>query len=118
MNEIYKINLNKNKEIKNWLYVNNISFKINMLKARENKITIQIKLLMNNKEIESNELNPNNIFMTLEVRKITNNLAFILHKCFLDFPLPNFVVNSIKKFMKKYIERVKKLIEIAKEKFD
>ena len=118
VNDIYKINLNKKKEIKNWLYVNNISFKINMLKVRENKMTIQIKLLMNNKEIETNKLNPNYIFMTLEVRKITNNTTFILHKCFLDFPLPNFVVDSIKKFMKKYIERVKKLIEIAKEKFD
>jgi hypothetical protein len=118
VNDIYKINLNKKKEIKNWLYVNNINFKIAMLKVREHKMTIQIKLLMNNKEIETNELNPNYIFMTLEVRKITNNTTFILHKCFLDFPLPNFVVDSIKKFMKKYIERVKKLIEIAKEKFD
>ena len=118
VNDIYKINLNKKKEIKNWLYVNNISFKIAMLKVREHKMTIQIKLLMNNKEIETNELNPNYIFMTLEVRKITNNSTFILHKCLLDFPLPNFVVDSIKKFMKKYIERVKKLIEIAKEKFD
>jgi hypothetical protein len=118
VNDIYKINLNKKKEIKNWLYVNNISFKINMLKVRENKMTIQIKLLMNNKEIETNESNPNYIFMTLELRKITDDSTFILHKCFLDFPLPNFVVNSIKKFMKKYIERIKKLIEIAKEKFD
>jgi hypothetical protein len=56
--------------------------------------------------------------MTLEVRKITNNSTFILHKWLLDFPLPNFVVNSIKQFMKKYIERVEKLLEIAKEKFD
>ena len=113
VNEIYKLNLNKKKEIKNWLYVNNISFKISTLKVRENKMTIQIKLLMNNKEIKTNY-----IFMTLEVRKITNNTTFILHKCFLDFPLPNFVVDSIKKFMKKYMERIKKLIEIAKEKFD
>ena len=118
VNDIYKINLNKKKEINNWLYVNNISFKINLLKVREHKMTIQIKLLMNNKEIETNELNSNYIFMTLEVRKITNNSTFILHKCLLDFPLPNFVVNSFKKFMKKYIERVIKLLEIAKEKFD
>jgi len=118
VNEIYKINLNKKQEIKNWLYVNNISFKISTLKLRENKMTIQIKLLMNDKEIETNESNPNYIFMTLEVRKITNNSTFILHKCFLDFPLPNFVVNYIKKFMKKYIEKLKKLIEIAKKKFD
>jgi len=113
VNEIYKLNLNKKKEIKNWLYVNNISFKISTLKVRENKMAIQIKLLMNNKEIKTNY-----IFMTLEVRKITNNTTFILHKCFLDFPLPNFVVDSIKKFMKKYMERIKKLIEIAKAKFD
>jgi hypothetical protein len=118
INEIFKINLNKKKEIKNWLYVNNISFKISMLKLRENRMTIEIKLLMNNKEIETNESNPNFIFMTLEVRKITNNSTFILHKFFLDFPSPNFVTNSIKKFMKKYIEKVKKLLEIAKEKFD
>ena len=118
VNEIYQINLNKKKEIKNWLYVNNISFKISMLKLRENKMTIQIKLLMNNKEIETDESNPNFIFMTIEVRKITNNSTFILHKCFLNFTSPNFVSNSIKKFMKKYIERVKKLLEIAKEKFD
>jgi len=117
VNDLYKINLNKKKEIKNWLYVNNISFKIYMLKVRENKMTIQIKLLMNNKESQTNELNSNYIFMTLEVRKLTNNSTFILHKCFLDFPLPNFVVNSIKKFMKKYIEKIKKLLEIAKEKF-
>ena len=118
VNEIYQINLNKKKEIKNWLYVNNISFKISMLKLRENKMTIQIKLLMNNKEIETDDSNPNFIFMTIEVRKITNNSTFILHKCFLNFTSPNFVSNSIKKFMKKYIERVKKLLEIAKEKFD
>ena len=118
VNEIYKINLNKKKEIKNWLYVNNISFKINMLKVKENKMTIQINLLMNGKEIETNESNPKYSFMTLEVRKITNHSTFILQKFFLDFPLPSFVTHSIKKFMTKYIERIKKLLEIAKKKFD
>ena len=97
---------------------NYISFKINMLKVKENKMTIQINLLMNGKEIETNESNPKYSFMTLEVRKITNHSTFILQKFFLDFPLPSFVTNSIKKFMTKYIERIKKLLEIAKKKFD
>ena len=53
LNEIYKIIFNKKKEIKDWISVNNISFKIQSLIVREDRMILQLKIFLNNKEDKS-----------------------------------------------------------------
>ena len=50
LNEIYKVEFNKRKEINNWLSLNNISFKIKFLKARKDRMTIHFKIISKSKE--------------------------------------------------------------------
>ena len=116
VNEIYKVNLNKKNELKNWLLVNDISFKIHLLKVREDKMVMQLKILINNKEIENNESNPMTNLIIIQVRKLTNNSSFILNKCVLESVLPNNIEHAVKKIMEKILKKVEKLCEIGKRK--
>ena len=117
INEIYKVIFNKKKELKNWLTVNNITFKIQMLKVREDKLVIQFNALLNNKERNINEKNSiNNNYFIIHMRKLTNNLVFILNKCVWDLQLPENIKLDIKKIMKRTLEKIEKLCQLTQNK--
>ena len=87
LNEIYEIILNKNTEIKEWFNLNNISLKIEFLKAREDRMAIHFKILSNRKKMENIENTLNNLII-VQVRKLTNNSSFVLMKTCLDWDIP------------------------------
>ena len=89
-NEVYKVKLNLKKDKKDWLSIYNIKFKIETLRAKRDKIAIQLKILSDNKDIytndtsNSNTTNPVNNIINLSFRKLTNNSTFILVKFLWD----------------------------------
>ena len=118
LNEIYKIIFNKKKEIKDWISVNNISFKIQSLKSREDRMILQLKILLNNKEDESNESNYLYNLISVQVRKLTSNTSFIFIKCVWNFNLTENLILEVKKLIKKCLNKIKKLCEISKDKYN
>lgn len=112
LNERYKINLEKQKDIS----INDICFKIIYFKSKEDKLIIKLKLLSENKEQES-LINNNNCLsniITVKITKITKSTSFIFIKSFLDSNYNENKMNSIKKGLKKIFGRIKKLSEISK----
>jgi len=118
LNEIYKIIFNKKKEIKDWISVNNISFKIQSLKAREDRMILQLKILLNNKEDNSDESNYLYNLISVQVRKLTSNTSFIFIKCVWNFNLTENLILEVKKIIKKCLNKIKKLCEISKDKYN
>jgi hypothetical protein len=120
-NDVYKVKLNLKQDKKDWLSIYNIKFKIETLRAKQDKIAIQIKILSDNKDIDingtsnSNNTNQNNNIINLNLRKLTNNSTFILIKFLWDSSLSENIILVIKKLMKKYLERIGKLCKIAKD---
>ena len=113
LNDIYKINFAKNKEERS---LNNIAFKIINFKSKEEKLTINLKVLFNKIENDTKNLNLNyiynNIYITLI--KLTNNSTFILIKCIFD---PNSVeIDSIaiNKTLKKIFNKINKISDMSK----
>ena len=117
LKDIYKINLNKKKEINKWLSSNNINIKIQLLIARGDKIIIQFKIITNNQEMKENDEGQNKNCITVHVRKITTNSSFILIKAELNDEFPEIIMNEIKKIIKKSINKIEKLNQIAKNNF-
>ena len=113
VNEVYKINLSKRKEESS---LNNISFKIINIKYKEDKLTINIKILKNKENNENNDSNTNQIYNTISVclTKITKNSTFILIKCIFDSNLDENSSKSVKKLLKKIISKLEKLSDISK----
>ena len=120
-NDIYKIEFNKKKEINDLLSINNISFKIQLLKARKDRMTIHFKLLSKAKEEskkeQAEENSINNIFI-VHVRYLTNNSSFVLIKNCLDIDIPKNIVIQIKKLMKKFMNKIEKLCNLAKNEYN
>ncbi len=112
VNEKYIVLLKKKKDINDWLTLNNISFKIHLIKIKEDNLFIQYKLIINNNENESN--NDNNI-VTICIRKLTTNSSFIFIKYTWNLPLEENLINSIKNFNKKCIHNIEKLCKTAKQ---
>ena len=117
LNEIYEIILNKNTEIKEWFNLNNISLKIEFLKAREDRMAIHFKILSNRKKMENIENTLNNLII-VQVRKLTNNSSFVLMKTCLDWDIPQNIFCQIKKLMKKSMSKIGKLCQIGKDKYN
>ena len=113
VNEVYKINLSKKKEESS---LNNISFKIINIKYKEDKLTINIKILKNKENNENNDSNTNQIYNAISVclTKITKNSTFILIKCIFDSNLDENSSKSVKKLLKKIISKLEKLSDISK----
>ena len=118
LNEIYKIIFNKKIEIKDWISVNNISFKIQSLKSREDRMILQLKILLNNKEDESDESNYLYNLISVQVRKLTSNTSFIFIKCVWNFNLTENLILEVKKLIKKCLNKIQKLCEISKNKYN
>ena len=115
VNEKYIVNLKK-KDLNDWLNLNNISFKIQLLKKREDNLIIQFKVIINNNDNECNkENNITNNNITICIRKLTINSSFIFIKYTWDLSLDEKMINSIKNFNKKCINNIEKLSKTAKQ---
>ena len=120
LNEIYEIIFKKNTEIKEWIYSNNISLKIEFLKTHKDRMAIHFKILSNAQQAQNNK-NIENVFHNLimvHAIKLTNNSTFILIKTGWDFDIPPKIVCQIKKLMKKIMDKIRKLCKIAKDKYN
>ena len=116
LNEIYKVEFNKRKEINNWLSLNNISFKIQFLKTRKDRMTIHFKIISKSKEESKNqtEENPKFNILIVHVRHLTNSSSFVLIKSSWDTDIPKNIIIEIKKLMKKCMNKIQKLCKLAK----
>ena len=117
LNEIYKVILNKKKQVKDWISLNNVNLKIHLLRTRGDKLVIQFKVLTNSNK-ENNEIDNINNIITVIVRKLTENSSFVLIKYGWDFDVPENVILEVKKLLKKSLEKIKKLCETAKDKYN
>ena len=117
INDIYKIVLNTKKEINNWLELNNISFKIELIKEREDNMIIHFKILSNNQETDKNEKDSLYNLITINIRKLTNNSSFILIKSIWNIEINENKIIEIKKIMKKTLKKIEKISQISKEQF-
>jgi hypothetical protein len=118
LNDYYEVNLNNKKyESKN----KNI-FKINSLKSRKDKISIEIKISSQNeqeKELENNNLeHNNNNNIVVQLNKLTNNSTYILFKVIWDFGLPEYIILLIQKIVKKSFNKIEKLCQIANDNYN
>ena len=118
LNEIYKIIFNKKKEIKDWISFNNISFKIQSLIVREDRMILQLKILLNDEGDKSDESNYLYNLISVQVRKLTSNTSFIFIKCVWNFNLTESLILEIKKLIKKCLNKIKKLCEMSKDKYN
>ena len=118
LNDEYKVILTKQKEQP---ALKDISFKIINFKSREDKLTINIKILFDKKENEKSDLNLNPIINVISINlvKITKNSSFVLIKCIFD---PNIydAFKDIKdistKSLKKALYKIEKLSNKSKNK--
>ncbi len=113
LNEIYKINLSKSREE---TLLNDISFKIINFKSREDKLTINLKILFDKNDKDKNHLNLNYIYNSIYISliKVTNNSTFILIKCILDSNNSEIDGKIINKTLKKIFNKIEKLSDISK----
>ena len=120
LNEIYKVEFNKRKEINNWLSLNNISFKIKFLKARKDRMTIHFKIIPKSKEESKNQIEDNPItnILIVHVRHLINNSSFVLIKSSWDTDIPKNIIIEIKKIMKKSMNKIQKLSKLTKSEYN
>ena len=125
--DVYKVKLSKHKE---QIELNDISFKIINFKSREDKLTINLKLLFDKKEKEKNDSNLNLIYNVISINlvKITKNSSFILIKGIFDSNVSESRFDSnvsessesnkdiITKLLKKALYKIEKLSNISKNK--
>ena len=114
VNESYTVILKKKKDLNDFITVNKISFKVHLIKIREDNMIIQYKVLMNGVEIESK--NDNTIFniITICVRKLTTNSSFIYIKYIWDIDIDEKIILSIKTYFQKCLHNIEKLSKTAK----
>jgi hypothetical protein len=115
LNDVYKVKLSKHKE---QIELNDISFKIINFKSREDKLTMNIKILIDKKEKEKNDSNLNQIYNVISINlvKITKNSSFILIKGIFDSNNSEPNKGIIKKLLKKTLYKIEKLSNISKNK--
>ena len=115
LNDVYKVKLSKHKE---QIELNDISFKIINFKSREDKLTMNIKILIDKKEKEKNDSNLNQIYNVISINlvKITKNSSFILIKGIFDSNNSEHNKDIIKKLLKKTLYKIEKLSNISKNK--
>ena len=93
--------------------LNSTSFRVLLIKIKEDKMIMQIKVLLNNKINENNNTNFNVI--TICIRKLTGNSCFIFIKYIWDLPINNMIINYIKYTVQKCLNNIEKLCKTAKQ---
>ena len=113
LNEIYKINFAKGKEES---LLKDISFKIINFKSKEDKLTINLKIVFDKNDKDKNHLNVNYIYNSIYISliKVTSNSTFILIKCILDSNNSEIDGKIINKTLKKIFNKIQKLSDISK----
>ena len=114
VNENYTVILKKKKDINDYINVNKISFKVHLIKIREDNMIIQYKVLMNGVEIETKNDNTIYNIITIYVRKLTTNSSFIYFKYIWDIDIDEKIVLSIKSCFHKCMHNIEKLSKTAK----
>ena len=115
LNDYYEVHLNSKKKIPN---IKNI-IKVNSLKSRKDKISIEIKIAPNEQENEKkNSEHNNNNNIVVQMHQLTNNSTYILFKGIWDFGLPECIISQIQKIVKKSLNKIEKLCKIAKDNFN
>ena len=104
------IKLNKN-DIKTKL--DSISFRVLLIKIKEDKMIMQIKVLLKNEINENNNSNFNVI--TICIRKLTGNSCYLFIKYIWDLPINNNIINYIKYTVQKCLTNIEKLCKTAKQ---
>ena len=111
----HKLKLSKQKEQNS---LNDISFKIINFKSREDKLTINIKILFDKKDKEKKDSNLNQTYNVISVNlvKITTNSSFVLIKNIFDSDICEANKDIITKLLKKTLYKIEKLSNISKNK--
>ena len=115
VNEKYIVNLKKRKEINDLLNENNIVFKIQLIKIREDNLLIQFKALLNNIDDKNSDINSLSNILTICIRKLTTNSSFIFIRCSWDISIEENIINSIKNFINKCLHNIEKLSKTSKQ---
>ena len=76
-----------------------------------------MQVSLNDQEIEKNDCNVYNL-INIQMYKLTNNSAFMFIKGMWDYNMPEDLVLLIKKIVKKYLNKIGKLCQIAKDKYN
>jgi len=93
--------------------LNSTSFRVLLIKIKEDKMIMHIKVLLNNEINENNNSNFNVI--TICIRKLTGNSCFIFIKYIWDLPINNMIINYIKYTVQKCLNNIEKLCKTAKQ---
>lgn len=104
------IKLNKN-EINTKL--DSIKFRVLLIKIKEDKMIMQIKVLLKNEINENNNSNFN--IITICIRKLTGNSCYLFIKYIWDLPINNNIINYIKYTVQKCLTNIEKLCKTAKQ---
>ena len=111
VNDKYKVLLNKMKDDGICSKLNSIVFKVLLIKIKEDKMIMQLKILINN---EQKENNPFVNVITICIRKLTANSCFMFIKYIWDFSINDSIINLIKNSMNKCLVNIDKLSKTAK----
>ena len=111
VNDKYKVLLNKMKDDGICSKLNSIFFKVLLIKIKEDKMIMQLKILINN---EQKENNPFVNVITICIRKLTANSCFMFIKYIWDFSINDSIINLIKNSMNKCLINIDKLSKTAK----
>jgi hypothetical protein len=108
LNEIYKMNLRKQKGDIPEKY---IILKIINFKSRDDVLDIKLKILSFSNKKEINDSNDNSLYniISIKLRKITKNSSFILIKCIFNPEHSDDNGILIKKFLNKFLCKIQKL---------
>ena len=109
----FKVSLIKfiNEEMNSKLY--SISFKILLIKIKEDRMIIQIKVILDD-EVDENNNSFFNI-ITISIRKLTGDSCSLFIKYIWDFSLNVNIINYIKSTIKKCLNNIDKLCKRAKQ---
>jgi hypothetical protein len=113
-NEKYIVSLKKKKDINDWLTSNKISFKVQLIKIREDNLFIQLKVILNDNENNNNSNSTDNSILIC-LRKLTTNSTFIFIKYTWDLIIDDNLQDSIKSFNNKCIHNIEKLSKTSKK---
>ena len=113
VNDEFKVSLIKkiNKDINSKL--DSVSFKVLLIKIKEDKMIIQIKVALNNETKENNS--PIFNIITVCIRKLTGNSCYMFIKYIWDISINKTIINYIKDTLQKCLNNVEKLCNRAKQ---
>ena len=115
LNEIIKIDLNKNKEQTTF---NDIHFHITNFVSKEDRVVLKFKILSDKEISNENETNNSlNNVIKISVFKLTKTSCFVFHEIILDNKYEKNKCDLFIKSMKKFMNKIEKLSELIKKQY-